>query len=166
MAKKYVKSRPGLFGMVYYYDESGKAIGKSRPGLIDGTRVYTDQNSGYIGKSRNGLLSKSVYKDTDTHYITSYDSFCGEVHFRNGAPIGNSSPGWFGASYTALEAEEEIYDDILYEDATVRVEEEVEEYEESSPQTTVCTVGGKVKCLVLLLALCALIVYMCSSCHG
>ena len=39
MARKYVKSRPGLFGMVYYYDDNGKPIGKSRPGLIEGTRV-------------------------------------------------------------------------------------------------------------------------------
>lgn len=58
MARKYVKSRPGLFGMVYYYDENGRSIGKSRPGLIEGTRVYTDQNGRYAGKSRPGFYPK------------------------------------------------------------------------------------------------------------
>lgn len=58
MARKYVKSRPGLIGMVYYYDENGKPIVKSRPGLIEGIRVYTDQNGRYAGKSRPGFLSK------------------------------------------------------------------------------------------------------------
>ena len=61
MARKYVKRRPGLFGMVYYYDENGNPVGKSRPGLIEGTRVYTDQNGGYTGKSRPGFLAKSVF---------------------------------------------------------------------------------------------------------
>ena len=65
MGKRRIKSRPGLFGMVYYYDENGNPIGKSRPGLIDGTRVYMDQNGRYAGKSRPGFLAKEVWRIAD-----------------------------------------------------------------------------------------------------
>ena len=111
MAKKRIKSRPGLFGVVYYYDENGKPIGKSRPGLIEGTRVYTDQNGGYAGRSRPGFLSKEVFTDADHDHITSYDSICGEVHFKDGAPIGYTNPGILGTSYTSLEIQDEYCED-------------------------------------------------------
>ena len=111
MARKYVKSRPGLFGMVYYYDENGKPIGKSRPGLIEGTRVYTDQNGRYAGKSRPGFLSKEVYTDADHNYITSYGAPLGDIHFKNGTPIGRSRLGLFGSSHPSLEIEDEICED-------------------------------------------------------
>lgn len=163
MAKKYVKSRPGLFGMVYYYDENGKPIGKSRPGLIEGTRVYTDQNGNYAGKSRPGFLSKEVYKDADHNYVTSYGAPFGDIHFKNGTPIGHSSPGLFGDSYTSLEIEDELYEDetdYLEEDF---IEEpykkyEFEDYEEYTLQTTSCTAREKLKPIVLFLVICAAIV--------
>ena len=172
MARKYVKSRPGLFGMVYYYDENGKPIGKSRPGLIEGTRVYTDQNGRYAGRSRPGFLSKEVYKDTDHNYIISYGAPLGDIHFKNGTPIGRSRPGLFGSSYTSLETEDEIYEDEFYEDETDFIEEDFaeepyEEYEDEADeecphQTTLSTVGGKLKSLVLFLVVCAVIVCMCA----
>lgn len=107
MGRQQMKSRPGLFGTVYYYDENGKPIGKSRPGLIEGTRVYTDQKGRYAGKSRPGFLAKEVFTDTEHNHITSYDSLCGEVHFRNGVPVGRTRPGFFGSAYTTLETEDE-----------------------------------------------------------
>lgn len=172
MARKYVKSRPGLFGMVYYYDENGKPIGKSRPGLIEGTRVYTDQNGSYTGKSRPGFLSKEVYKDSDHNYITSYGAPFGDVHFKNGTPIGRSRPGLFGSSYTSLEIEDETCEDAFYEDETDSIERDFaeepyeeyvdEDYEEYTPQTTSCTVGKKPKSLVLFLVICAVIVCICA----
>ena len=124
MARKHIKSRPGLFGMVYYYDENGKPIGKSRPGLIEGTRVYTDPNGSYKGKSRPGLFSKEVYKDVDDNYITSYDTPFGDIHFKNDTPIGHSRPGLFGSSYTSLDIEDEFYEDEFYEDDTDCMEED------------------------------------------
>ena len=171
MARKFVKSRPGLFGMVYYYDENGRPIGKSRPGLIEGTRVYTDQNGRYVGKSRPGFLSKEVYTDTDHNYITSYDSLCGEIHFKNGVPIGHSRPGWFGSSFTSLETEDEVYEDEYYDEADSMEEDfteelyeeyEDEDYEEYMPQTASCVVGKKLKSLVLFLVICAVIVCICA----
>lgn len=171
MAKKYVKSRPGLFGIVYYFDENGKPIGKSRPGLIEGTRVYTDQNGSYAGKSRPGFLSIEVYEDADRNYITSYGAPFGDVHFKNGTPIGRSRPGLFGSSYTEIETEAEIYEDEFYEDETDNIAEDfVEEYEESedndyeenAPHTTSCTVGEKLKSLVVLLVICAAIICICA----
>ena len=83
MGRKHVKSRPGLFGTVYYYDEHGNPIGKSRPGLLEGTRVYTGENGRYAGKSRPGFFAKEVFTDTDNNHITSYDSLCGEIGIGN-----------------------------------------------------------------------------------
>lgn len=169
MARKYIKSRPGLFGMAYYYDENGKSIGKSRPGLIEGTRVYTDQNGRYAGKSRSGLLSKEVYTDADHNYITSYGSPLGDIHSQNGTPIGRSRPGTFGFSHTSLEIEDEICENEFYEDEADFIEEdfveapyeesEDEDYEEYLPQTTSSTVGEKVKLFLLFLVICA--VFIC-----
>ena len=170
MARKYIKSRPGLFGTVYYYDENGKPIGKSRPGLIEGTRVYTDQNGNYAGESRPGYLSKEVYKDADHNYITSYGTPFGDIHFENGSPIGRSRPGLFGASYTSLEIEDEIYEDEFCEGETDSIEEDFtqeepyeeydEDYEEYTPQATSRTVVKKLKSLVLFLVICAVIIYI------
>lgn len=172
MGKKYVKSKPGLFGMIYYYDENGKPIGKSRPGLIEGTRVYTDQNGRYAGKSRPGFLSKEVFKDTDHDYITSYDSLSGENHFKNGTPIGHSRPDWFGSSHTSLEIEDETYEDTFYEDETDNVEEDLaeepfeecedEEYEEYTPQPTSYMFGKKLRSVVLFLVICVVIGCICA----
>ena len=117
MAKRRIKSRPGLFGMVYYYDENGNPIGKSRPGLIDGTKVYMDQNGRYAGKSRPGFFAKEVFTDTENNHITSYDSLFGEVHFKNGTPIGRSRPGFFDSEYTTLEEEDEVVEEFFEDDA-------------------------------------------------
>ena len=106
MLRKRIKSKPGLFGTVCYYDENGNPIGKSRPGLMEGTRVYTDQNGKYAGKIRPGILAKKVFTDTEGNRITSYHRFRGETHFKNGKPIGHSRPGLFGTSYTTLEIPE------------------------------------------------------------
>lgn len=126
MARKRIKSRPGLFGTVYYYDENGDCIGKSRPGLLDGSRVYTDQNGRYAGKSRTGIFAKEVFTDTERNRVTSYDSLFGEVHFQNGVPAGNTKPGFFGCEHTELETGDDFsedYDDTVYEDDAVDCEE-------------------------------------------
>lgn len=164
MARKHVKSRPGLFGMVYYYDENGNPIGKSRPGLVEGTRVYTDQNGEYIGKSRPGFLSKEVFTDADHNHITAYDGICGEIHFKNGAFIGYSRPGLFGSSYTSLEIEDDdFYEDeldIMEEDSTeeMRYEKfENEDYESYTPQVDTYTVVKKLQSFVLLIVICAVV---------
>lgn len=167
MPKKDIKSKPGLFGMIYYYDENGNPIGKSRPGLIGKTRVYTDQNGRYAGKSRSGFLSKEVYEDSDHHYITSYDTFSGEVHFQNGTPIGRSRPGFFGSSHISLEAEEETCEDISREDEPDTKNEDFAEepYEESEnvdyteyvPQISSNAVDKERNSLVLFLIICVVI---------
>lgn len=106
MARRRITSKPGLFGTVYYYDAEGNPIGKSRPGLVGETRVYTDQNGAYVGKSRPGFLAKDVYTDADHNEITSYGSICGDVHFQNGTPIGRTTPGFLGTKYTMLDEED------------------------------------------------------------
>ena len=117
MAKKRIKSRQGLFGTVYYYDENGNPIGKSRPGLISGTKVYTDQNGRYSGKSRPGFLPKEVFTDPMDNQITSYDSIGGEIHFKNGAPVGHTKQGFFDTAYTELE--DECDEEALYEEELI-----------------------------------------------
>ena len=130
------------FGEVLiHYDENGNPIGKSRPGLIDGTRVYMDQNGRYAGKSRPGFLAKEVFTDTEHNYITSYDSLLGEVHFKNGVPVGHTRPGFLDSAYTTLEEEdayyaEDIFEDEFYEDEDL-LEEEYdgdEEYDEEETE--------------------------------
>lgn len=106
MARKRIYSRPGLFGTVSYYDGQGNYIGKSRPGLLEGTRVFSDRNGRYAGTSRPGFLAKEVFSGTDRNRITTYGGFLGDVHFKNGVPIGSSHPGIFSSSCTTLETEE------------------------------------------------------------
>ena len=131
MARKRIKSRHGLFGTVYYYDESGNRIGKSRPGLLDGSRVYTDRNGRYAGKSRSGIFAEEVFEDTDHNRVTSYDGLFGEVHFKNGVPVGDTKPGFFGCGYTTLETGDNFsekdpldYDGTAYEANTVDCEKQ------------------------------------------
>ena len=165
MGRKYVKSRPGLFGTVYYYDEHGNPIGKSRPGLLEGTRVYTDENGRYAGKSRPGFLAKEVFTDTDNNYITSYDSLCGEVHFKNGTYAGHTRPGFFDSAYTTLEVDDEISNEELYEEDYLAddLDEELESYddiadcEEYSPKTSQYTVVRNLQLFVLCLVICMVI---------
>ena len=178
MAKRRIKSRPGLFGMVYYYDENGNPIGKSRPGLSDGTRVYMDQNGRYAGKSRPGFLAKEVFTDTDNNHIISYDSLFGEVHYKNGKPIGHSRPGFFDSEYTTLEEEDEYYEeDILedefyededllddeYDEEDEHMEDNIEEYygdtesEAHSPKVTQYTVVRNLQFFFLSIVICMVI---------
>lgn len=114
MARKRIYSRPGLFGTVSYYDGQGNYIGKSRPGLLEGTRVFSDRNGRYAGTSRPGFLAKEVFSDTDRNRITTYGGFLGDVHFKNGVPIGTSHPGIFSSSCTTLETEEmeEVWEEM------------------------------------------------------
>lgn len=170
MARKRVKSRPGLFGTVYYYDENGNPIGKSHPGLIEGTRVYTDQNGRYAGKSRPGFFAKEVFSDTDNNHITSYDSLCGEVHFKNGTPVGHTRPGFFDSEHTTLDAEDEDPDEAYFEEDYLEEDlvEELEEYEDTdadvadyeeqyNPKTSQYTVVKNLQLFVLCLVICMVI---------
>lgn len=115
MARKRVKSRPGLFGTVYYYDENGNSVGKSRPGLFEGTRVYSDQNGKYAGKSRPGFFAKNVFIDKNKNRISTYDSPFGEVHFKDGKPVGRTRPGLFDSEYTTIDEDEFSFDDEYLE---------------------------------------------------
>lgn len=177
MARKRITSRPGLFGTVYYYDESGKPVGKSRPGLFEGTRVYTDQNGRYAGKSRPGFLAKEVFTDADHNHITSYEGICGDVHFHDGAPIGSTRPGFFGFEHTTLETEdafpeEEYYEvDYLDEDPTEGwddnedVEPDMVDDEECMPQMTQHTVEKNLLLFLLCFSICVAIVCICRIIH-
>jgi len=116
MARKRIKSRPGLFGMTYYYDELGRTIGKSRPGLLGDTRVYFDQDGTYAGRSRPGVFAKEVFTDRNNEYITSYDAFLGDVHFKNGRLLGTTRSGFFDCAYTTLDVEEEDAEDLCFDE--------------------------------------------------
>lgn len=59
MAKSRITGRRGFLGRVYYYDERGRYVGKSCPGLIEGTRVFSDENGRYAGTSRPGFFGSS-----------------------------------------------------------------------------------------------------------
>lgn len=169
MARKRIKSRRGLFGMVYYYDENGNPIGKSRPGLIEGTRVHTDPNGKYAGKSRTGFFAKEVFTDTKHNHITSYDSLFGEVYFKNGTPVGRTRPGFLGSAYTTLEVEDEIHEEEYYEEDYHKddwqeehedygdVDADVPDYEEYTPEMSQYIVVKNLQLFVLCLVVCIVI---------
>lgn len=143
MARKRIKSRPGLFGMTYYYDEYGRPMGKSRPGLLGDTRVYFDQNGRYAGWSRPGFLAKEAFVDRNNEYITSYDSFLCDAHFKNGRPMGTTSAGFFDCAYTTLDEEEDgAYDDC----DDIWEQEDFSENDFNEPQGS----GVKILCFLLL----------------
>ena len=170
MARKRITSRPGLFGTVYYYDENGKTIGKSRPGLFEGSRVYTDQNGQYAGKSRPGFLAKEVFTDADNNHITSYEGLCGDIHFQNGIPVGRTRPGFFGFDHTTIEtdddsSEEEYYEEDYCAEDIVEDWGETEDdgfcednYEDYTPQVSQYTVVKNLQLFVLCLVICMVIV--------
>lgn len=153
MAKKHITSRPGLFGTIYYYDENGKPIGKSHPGLFEGTRVYTGQNGRYAGKSRPGFLAKEVFTDADHNHITSYDSLYGEVHSKNGVPIGHSRPGFFDSAHITWESE----DDCSEEYCEDSFEECAEDSGEYNPEVSQYAVVRNLQLFILCLVICMVI---------
>ena len=117
MAKKRIKSRPGLFGTVYYYDENGKPIGKSRPDILD-TRVYFDEKGRFAGRSRPGFFAKEVFRGTDSELLTSYESFGGERCFKNGKCAGYTRQGLWGFTHIFLEEPDEACDGEQFEEET------------------------------------------------
>lgn len=121
MAKKRIKSRPGLFGMVYHYDENGKYVGKSRPGLLDGTKVHFDEKGQRVGTSRPGLFWDEVHHDKkNDRNIVSFQSVINTIHRSDGRTVGKTRPGLLdGIKYTTMEVDE---------DSTAETEEYFEEY--------------------------------------
>lgn len=112
MAKKRITSRPGLFGMTYHYDENGKCIGKSRPGLLNGTKVYFDEKGQKVGTGRPDFPAKEVHHDKKSkRYISSYPDLTGSFHRSNGCTVGKTRMGFLGRSYTTVEIEDEEYFD-------------------------------------------------------
>ena len=108
MAKKRITSKPGAFGYVYHYDESGKYIGKSRPSIIGGGKVHYDANGKQVGTSRPGFFAKEVYHDQEEErYISSYEGLAGDVYFEDGKVVGTSRPGFFGTEYISLDVDDE-----------------------------------------------------------
>ena len=106
MAKKRIVSRPGLFGTEYHYDERGRFVGKSRPGLLGGTRVYTDSSGRWAGVSRPGLFGTQVYTDREGHTVSARPGLFGWILRSGGETVGRTRPGFFGTTCTEWEADE------------------------------------------------------------
>ena len=104
MTKKRITSKPGSLGYTYHFDERGKYIGKSRPGLMGGRTIHYDADGRQVGISRPGFLAKEVYHDQkNSRHLSSFESPVGDVHLEDGTPIGITHPGLFGTAYTLLE---------------------------------------------------------------
>lgn len=111
MAKKRITSRPGLFGITYYY-ENGKYVGKSRPTLWGERKIYFDAAGNHVGTSRPGFFAEKVYHDEkNQRYISSYKGLTGMIHSSNGRLIGKSTPGLFGTHYSTFEEDSEQLED-------------------------------------------------------
>ena len=116
MAKKRIRSRPGLWGMTYHYDEDGNFLGKSRPSLLGNGTVHTDRKGNYAGYTRPGFLAEEVHYDAkNKRHVTSYPGLIGEYHTAGGRPVGKSVPGFFDTQYTEYDDVEELYE-AVYDD--------------------------------------------------
>ena len=111
--KRLIKSKPGLFGITYHY-ENGKYIGKSRPALFADRKIHYDTDGKQIGTSRHGILADEVHFDkTDERYISSYPGLSGKIHMSNGRLVGKSVPGIISGSYTSLNNDSSTSDDRI-----------------------------------------------------
>lgn len=139
MAKKRITSKPGLFGMVYHYDEKGKHVGKSCPGLFGDRTIHYDEKGEHTATSRPGFLSEEVHYDKkNKRYVSSYPGIIGSFHRSNGRTVGTTRPGFFDRSYTTLETDdEECIEDFEGEENFVEedffAELEDEDFDEDTP---------------------------------
>lgn len=109
--KRLIKSKPGLFGITYHY-EDGKYIGKSRPALFGDRRIHYDAGGKQIGTSRHGILADEVHFDkTNERYISSYPGLSGKIHMSNGRPVAKSVSGIISGSYTSINNDSSTSDD-------------------------------------------------------
>lgn len=138
MAKKRITSKPGLFGMVYHYDEKGKYVGKSRPSLFGDRTIHYDEKGKHTATSRPGFLAEKVHYDKkNNRYISSYPDLTGSFHRSNGRAVGKTSVGLFGRSYTTVETEDEEYiedfegEEDFAEDFFAELEDE--DFDEDTP---------------------------------
>lgn len=113
MAKRRITSRKGLFGITYHYDESGRQIGKSRPGLFGDNDVHFDGNGRKAGVSRPGLFSNRVHH-VGNRYISSNEGLFSIFHRSNGKTIGKTRKGFFGTEYIDIECDES--EELYFED--------------------------------------------------
>lgn len=139
MAKKRIKSKPGFFGMVYHYDENGKYVGKSRPGLFGDRTIHYDEKGKHTATSRPGFFAEEVHHDKkNNRYISSYPDLTGSFHRSNGRTVGKTSMGLFGRSYTTVEIEDEEYfedfeDEEYFAEEDFFAELEDEDLDEDTP---------------------------------
>ena len=111
--KRLIKSKPGLFGVTYHY-EDGKYIGKSRLALFGDRKIHYDADGKQIGTSRHGILTDEVHFDkTDERYISSYPGLSGKIHMSNGRSVGKSVPSIISGSYTSLNNDSSTSDDRI-----------------------------------------------------
>ena len=105
MARR-IKSRRGVFGEIYYY-ENGRYIGKSRPGLLEDTRVFFDADGNPAGRSRPGIFAERVYWDRESgEYLSVYPGLTGKHLRKNGRFVGKAHPEILGTGYTDLDEED------------------------------------------------------------
>ena len=98
MAKK-VRSVKNFWGETVHYDEHGKKVGRSEPGLFGGYTNY-DANGKKIGHSDPGLFGGYNHYDNNGHKTGHSDpSLFGGYHHRDssGKSTGSSDPGMFGS---------------------------------------------------------------------
>lgn len=162
MAKKRITSKHGLFGMVYHYDENGKCVGKSRPGLLGDRKIHYDADGRQVGTSRPGFFSEEVHYDAkNKRYISSYRGLTGMIHRSNGRTVGKTTPGLFDTRYSTFEeddtpledyADEELFDydeDFSdFEDEIDDFDAEDEEEDEAAPIRKEEQTGGTGKHIV------------------
>ena len=111
-----------------------------------------------------------MFTDTEHNHITSYDGLFGEIHLKNGTPVGHTKSGFCDSAYTTLDEEDEFVEDEYYDEDLYDEEDEEElledyedeeledaEYEEYSPKVSQYTIVRNLQLFVLCLVICMVI---------
>ena len=103
--KRKIKSHKGLFGQVIHYTD-GIKVGKSWPGLFDGSYKHYDANGKYVGYSDPGIVADLVhYNEYGGYAGTTYTSLLGEKrHY-------DVDHGYVGESWEGLISETTVLTD-------------------------------------------------------
>ena len=95
----------GLFGTKIHYDENGRKVGESIPGLFKGTMNHFDADGNLVGTTTSGLFSgTSDHFDANGRYAgtSTKGLFSGTDHIGRNGRIGHTE-SLFGMLFTDID---------------------------------------------------------------
>ena len=99
--KERIRSVEGLFGTIIHYDSSGRYVGESRPGLLDGEYNHYSIENGYEGYSTPGITADMIHHDYANKPVAySIEGPLSTTHYSDEGYIGSSyEDDWGSTTY-------------------------------------------------------------------